>query len=583
MPFDWFLHLEQPDSGLSFLDPDHIRSMGYLARSPEQSLNPHGLPIGFVKDGNSIGLTCAACHTGQINYQGLAWIIDGGPAMGDAETLLRRLLKSLEATLADLAKFDRFAVRLSMEDKQDDLKNELKRVISEFGGYIGRNMPPANAPRFGPGRIDAFGAIFNEVAVRITGDSTNETRVDAPVSYPFLWDTPHHDRVQWNGGAKNFRLPLPVLGTTHFGALGRNVGEVLGVFAELEISAPQGKFYPSSVNFPHMVKLEDMLRTLWSPQWPSEFGIVDKREEEKDSLYNAGAALYVKHCSSCHSVIKRDDERRQIKAEMADAGTDQNMARNVLSRVANSGRLKGRLVFLEGEMRKIRSVEPVSVLLSHVGQQVIAHRLLNSDPVAHYAFGGSAEITLGDARVEGIFSSLKFEGNRLMAAELQDVMFKKPGRQFSVSPQSNWEDFAPPTGEQFLIKPPPGELPGQLLTFNPTAVVKSKYQYKARPLNGIWATAPYLHNGSVPTLDDLLKPVVAKLPNGQPDPDLTRSRPRTFRVGSREFDPKKVGFRTDLGDFEFDVTQPGNSNAGHEYGDFNEQQRLQLIEYLKTL
>ena len=60
---------------------------------------------------------------------------------------------------------------------------------------------------------------------------------------------------------------------------------------------------------------------------------------------------------------------------------------------------------------------------------------------------------------------------------------------------------------------------------------KSRLAYKGRPLTGIWATAPYLHNGSVPTLYDLLLP-----------PD---SRPRSFKLGTREFDPDKVGFVTD--------------------------------------
>ncbi len=88
--------------------------------------------------------------------------------------------------------------------------------------------------------------------------------------------------------------------------------------------------------------------------------------------------------------------------------------------------------------------------------------------------------------------------------------------------------------------------------------------YKARPLNGIWATAPYLHNGSVPTLYDLLLPA-SPTPN---DPKEMTYRPKTFYVGSREFDPKKVGFRTDTNGgsgFFFDTTLPSNSNAGHEY------------------
>ena len=96
--------------------------------------------------------------------------------------------------------------------------------------------------------------------------------------------------------------------------------------------------------------------------------------------------------------------------------------------------------------------------------------------------------------------------------------------------------------------------------------------YKARPLNGIWATAPYLHNGSVPTLYDLLLP-----------PD---ERPKRFHVGSRVFDPEKVGFGTQAGPKSnlLHTGQPGNANGGHEYGTgFDEDARRDLVEYLKTL
>ena len=96
--------------------------------------------------------------------------------------------------------------------------------------------------------------------------------------------------------------------------------------------------------------------------------------------------------------------------------------------------------------------------------------------------------------------------------------------------------------------------------------------YKARPLNGVWATAPYLHNGSVRTMRQLL------LPAGQ--------RQATFRVGSREYDPAEVGF-VDAGGYTFDTRLPGNSNAGHEYGaeqlSADPETLEALLEYLKTL
>jgi hypothetical protein len=102
--------------------------------------------------------------------------------------------------------------------------------------------------------------------------------------------------------------------------------------------------------------------------------------------------------------------------------------------------------------------------------------------------------------------------------------------------------------------------------------------YNAGPLNGIWATAPFLHNGSVPNLKELLLP--------------QERRKNMFCVGIRKFDPSNVGF--DTGDGQYCVGAsllntrlPGNSNHGHsgpEYGtDLTEEERTALIEYLKTL
>jgi hypothetical protein len=107
------------------------------------------------------------------------------------------------------------------------------------------------------------------------------------------------------------------------------------------------------------------------------------------------------------------------------------------------------------------------------------------------------------------------------------------------------------------------------------AIWRSTGQYLARPLNGAWATGPYLHNGSVPTLSDLLHP---------------DQRPAKFSIGGREFDPVKIGYRSDsavqgANVWVFDTSQPGNSNIGHNGDSFGttlpEDEKAALLEYLK--
>lgn len=110
----------------------------------------------------------------------------------------------------------------------------------------------------------------------------------------------------------------------------------------------------------------------------------------------------------------------------------------------------------------------------------------------------------------------------------------------------------------------------------PFAESKPSFAYIAPPLDGVWATAPYLHNGSVPTLEDLL--------------DSSR-RPRFWQrsMESDDYNYEKLGWnyekkRSKSSKKTFDTTVPGFSNVGHYYGDkLNPEERKALIEYLKTL
>jgi hypothetical protein len=104
------------------------------------------------------------------------------------------------------------------------------------------------------------------------------------------------------------------------------------------------------------------------------------------------------------------------------------------------------------------------------------------------------------------------------------------------------------------------------------------------PLDGLWLRAPYLHNGSVPTLRDLLEP--------------SAQRPKKFYRGNDVYDPIKVGFESKVAEengkkyFQFNMVDeqgmiiPGNSNQGHEGQEYGTtllaQDKEALVEYLKT-
>ncbi|HEV3165283.1 MAG TPA: cytochrome c, partial [Isosphaeraceae bacterium] len=430
IPYQWFLALEQPDSTTPFRDNQNILRFRYLPQLPD-SKNPDGLPVGFVGDSatnpNWMGLTCAACHTNEIRYKTTGYRVDGAPTQGDVRALLSSMIDALQKTLDDPAKFARFAAQV-LKNHNDPtsqalLKKQIAAEIEVRVGYNMRNFPGYN-PHVSPapppadyGRLDAFGAIINEVfyhAEKSPAPPTGTSKpADAPVSYPFLWDTPAQNLVQWVG--------LPNGGLN---SLARNVGEVLGVFANYKIPDEHLVFgYPSSVKVVALLQLEDWVKELDSPQWPTDFPPIDQAAAAK------GKALYQTNCIRCHVLIDPNSSDPTNTAFMSASGTDPKTYTNIFTRISASGKLEGAFDNVVN-ITSFAKIPPTADALTMVTNEVIG-------------------TILGD----------------WMGAPTDEVsridMRKKPA-------------------SMFLSETATGP------------------KYKARALNGIWATAPYLHNNSVP-------------------------------------------------------------------------------------
>jgi len=559
LPYDIFINLEQKDSETLFRDPANMSHYRYLPQRDSWN-NPDALPVGFVKDtfqdNDYVGFTCAACHTTQINYKNAGIRIDGGPGLADMEGMLAALQDALFATLNSKEKLSRMAAKLGNTDV--NIQDRLRHVLAELSSYIKMNTPTNGDQivHYGYGRLDAFGRIYNRILSHLTPGQENFNPANASVSYPFLWDTPRHDFVQWNGVADNNDG-----GPTGFlGPLGRNTGEVLGVFATFSLE-PQ-KFhlgYKSSAEKRNLTRLEKHLTKLMSPVWPQDIlpPIDAKLAADGEQVFHDYK------CALCHGddkTFKRDDPKRVVTAQFASLdmiGTDSQMASNALNYQGKSGLFKGEPMDFGSNHTFSETTHVVFALQKAVKGVIIAR-----DPDKSWL----------QARAEWLYD--------LITARF-DNPIKKADRHLDFEINNNF--------------------PNNLNA------------YKARPLNGIWATAPYLHNGSVPTLYELFLPSCSndEIAAGK------QCRPNKFTVGSREFDPQKVGLVSkdkatypDL--FEFDTSLPNNSNAGHEYssgrtpvikvdaqgkairkadGSFDiehlppitAQQRLALVEYLKTL
>lgn len=613
IPYDFFLVLEQANSDELLRSNPNIDKYRYLPQKPT-FFNPDGLPVGFVKEGyqgkDYMGYTCAACHTGQVNYQGKAIRIDGGPSMADMVGFLTAMEKSLKAARDDVPKRERFIKNVLALDNNYANAEEITQDLAKWTDTIELyNTINHSHVDYGYARLDAFGRIYNrvlehvinkeqlrialllivnpqqqhiltEVQVDAVLDGINETIIgdvqfaqiikrltskegnypglnqrdmlrvrnaifnepNAPVSYPFLWDITHSDYVQWNALASNAGV----------GPLGRNTGEVIGVFGILDWKAYKPWFslsslitgqnrnkqqidFKSSIDFTNLSRIETHLQSLTSPQWPQKIlGSIDSEKVKRGQL------IYNEYCVACHQVIKRDDWNRLVTANMSSIevmGTDPAMARNSVNYSGYAGNF-------ESVYQK-----------TDVGPVVVQGRT----PVVQ---------VLTAATMGAVVTP---DNDKWFIRRMADWVYML-GKSFfdnQIRASVKSGNYQPDT------------------TANP---YQSLLSYKARSLNGIWATAPYLHNGSVPNLFSLLLPQ-----KGKDDPVDGQYRPEQFQVGCREFDPVNVGFKCE-GDngFTYNTNQAGdevgNRNYGHEYGTgrdgkkvLSDEERWDLIEYIKTL
>jgi hypothetical protein len=577
MPYAFFLALEQAESEAMFRDLEHLEGHGMLYWGTS-SLNPDGLPIGLTVDNDingvesQLGMNCAACHVTEIKVGGRTALVDGGVSHFNFWSFMQDLLVSLRATHSDDKKFDRFARRVLADDYTPEaaqgLRARLRGVVRAREDWADRNTAPIIP---GPGRVDALNVILNQTTAGMLGRPDNARPVNAPVSYPFLWDAPYLERVQYNG-------VVPNLGA---GALGRNVGQVLGVFGEVSVqesTLPGG--YASSVRIDHLNDLEDTLRTLTSPRW-EDFSAQGLLPEINRELSSKGQPIYARECAQCHEVIDNRSRGDLASIEvpvfgMDEIGTDPAAALGFAARSVATGPLMGRKSgYVEGE--PMCEYVHGNTVLAHLTVGVIMHDLSASyKPVLssikiEVASGLRQEVHALEERVLSIFG---MRGNQTHAkkAETDQQLISR----LRAAGASN-EDILKALEERSANNTALYEqlVADGLAHHGEDAVCLETLQtaqYRSRPLNGIWATGPYLHNGSVPTLSDLLK--------------APSERPVLFVVGDSTLDPVAVGFVApkQSDGFLLDTSLPGNLNGGHTYGiGLSEADKAALLEYLKTL
>lgn len=580
LPLAWMLSLELPDGSGKFIADANMARLGYLPE-PISGDNPYGLPVGFAVDEDKtagadlmcdtfpamcasgamrkpwVGMNCSACHTNDIQIGSRRLRIEGAPTLADFQGLEELLLKSLKATSDNPEKFDRFSTgvlgAVSDSIARSDLKLQLLEQIEWQEKLAKQNAAPK--VRYGHARLDAQGHILNKVALTTLVNQPVSIRADAPASYPHVWNTSQQNKIQWNGIASN-TVRINFFGLqTDVGALIRNASEVIGVFAHIETDNTKAWWgYKSSARVDKLIGLERQLATLQSPQWPEDLlGALDgARVARGDAIFDR------LQCGTCHASLAPEDVTSKMTEVMSDIKgqrTDIFLACNTFLHSSNAGNFDNQKVFAFFGPRILpRDKTRYMLINSTVG--TINGKL---DELAGSIFSDIAPLSPSVSRALGDETDKYLPG-------VTDRTKKSNAEQCLTAKDNNEKDV-------------------EILA------------YKARSLNGIWATAPYLHNGSVPTLYDLMNITNLRLHEDDPQPALTddQKRPDVFSVGTRIFDAANVGFDTKPtapgNVFEFRVFDaqnepiPGNYNTGHDYGTFSlsRDEKLDLVEYLKSL
>jgi hypothetical protein len=536
MPLSWIFVLKQ-SSGDGFM-ADKLARYGYLVNGENPASN---LPVGFTLNSAAgqtfVGMTCSACHTRQIEVGSANYRIDGGPAIADFQSFMADLDQAVGRVLGDNTAFANFAAAVLAGQPNTaqvaDLRQQVQAWYTPYHAIVSGGLP---AKPWGPSRLDAVGMIFDRLTGLDIGPTpdhiiaANIQPADAPVRYPFLWNASRQDQTQWPGFAANGDGLL---------ALARNTGEVFGVFAQFhptpDMLKPVLKVNykgDNSANPEGLLVLEDLITRIGPPVWPWTHD--ETLRQQGEVIFNLPAKQG--GCVECHGVTQGKPRLFAPQTTWAtpvlDVGTDNREWKmlGVTGRkdfpgwTVDTGVLAGAEVpFL------IPALKARDTPFNTLGMAVIGTILQRLPDIGRFMTADHDDPTLtGEERATGVYT------HDATAEELEKAFTKK------------------------------------------TAPDPTPFKYESRVLQGIWATAPYLHNGSVPTLADLL--------------NTSSQRPKSFQIGPA-YDPVKVGLAAQQTKFGYTLTttgcedrSSGASNCGHEFGtNLTLAQKAALLEYLKTL
>jgi hypothetical protein len=533
-----------------------------LLPDPQTKFNPDRMPIGITKEvihdryvdqlgqGHKewLSYTCAACHTAQLNYKGLGIRIDGAPALWNFTQFNTALANALMATLTISSKFDRFAKSVLARDRKPDNPDERAKLKAQLKAFM--ESPPL---------ASGIEAIFKHTyptkegfgRMDALGRGANGQFLQLDPKNVVVADAPvsipplwYTHEFDWVQSVAALRQPM-----------GRNVTESWGVNVAVDLTSKNpADLYASTHPMENLYWMETLISVLDPPEWPKDiFGPVDQEAAKR------GKYLYEEKVFA--NALDPSEEELWPNPNRPRAGLCARCHAPVLEVKENQYGKR----YWQLPMYKLSVIGTDPGDATNFAARTV---LTGTGPLKQLLFGGRDEVGIGEA--------LQKTTTEIMARHYKELKI--------------------PEDQQVVMN---GFRPNEM---------RAPLAYPARPMAGYWTTPPFLHNGSVPNLYQLLSP--------------QQERDKSFWTGNLDFDPATVGFETKgfrggfqfkaregffgalgnslwgiftAGKFEFTRNVAGNSNAGHEFRDAQKgtpgvigpyltpHERRDIIEYMKVI
>ncbi len=522
LPTNVLLSLKRPDSsGLHVLDElllAHPERFGLLPNFVAPN-NP--LPIGITKSidpeyAPMSGINCLACHTSMIsNANGQFFLVDGGSSRFAIDRFIGEMIKAMVATLVNPVEFEAFYARYQLQAQFINGEPEAKEP-ADMGGFV-RQAYLLKDTKF----------------------------LEAKLADP--------------------NAPKAVIGSSYPTSqeLSTKSGMYLYLAKRLVWFLGQVKYGTS--NDPNVAESGLGRSNPWSP---TKKMLADKYLHSKTSYHVEGGPV------NTPFVWDHDRQRLVFWAGNTNSMVERNMAQAVAlltdfnqQSFATTASIR-RLETISQYVRKAHApswpqniLGPINMQAAYYGKLIYQDKCLGChDPKANEHNTGSAQFNYYDVGTDDSYYQGQIEmldGKDLFTDILTPFMSNVKAASVINERILDMSFFEKGRVPVVWIKPTSNKL-------------------DAKPLAGIWATPPFLHNGSVPTIWDLLQPV--------------SKRPTKFHIGGFVYDSVKLGYIEDASlpdGSNFVVNCPkgcvGNSNKGHEFGtNLSDDEKKALIEFLKS-